>query len=175
METVSRILASAGCAASMLLLSAVAQAGQTSGTLTVTTTVNGDCTVNSPTLNFGEADSTAGVNATASAVLLVTCTKGSLVSDIKLGPGSNQSPGGKRQLASGGVTVPYQLFANTFSTLWGDGSTLGIGPPVFNPFGAPSSGAGNPQAVTVYGQILAADENVPTGTYTDGVAVTVDF
>jgi spore coat protein U-like protein len=150
-------------------------AGSAPGTLSLTATVNTNCTVNSPTLTFGAIDPTAGVNSTGSAVLSVTCTKSTTLVDIKLGPGGSQIPSSKRQLVNGAVTIPYQLFTdNTFTTLWGDSTTAGIGNDVNSGFSAFASAA-TPETFTVFGQILAADEDVAANTYTDSVAVTVDF
>ncbi|HSC46866.1 MAG TPA: spore coat U domain-containing protein [Gammaproteobacteria bacterium] len=150
-------------------------AGSAPGTLSLTATVNTNCTVNSPTLTFNAIDPTAGVDSTGNATLSVTCTKSTTLVDIKLGPGGNQVPSGKRQLANGAVTIPYQLFTdNTFTTLWGDSTTVGIGNDVNSGFSAFTSAA-TPETFTVFGQILAADEDVAANTYTDSVAVTVDF
>ena len=150
-------------------------ATSTSGTLSLTATVNKNCTVNSPTLTFAAIDPTAGVNSTGSANLSVNCTKGTTLVDIKLGPGGNQLTAGKRQLANGAVFIPYQLFTDAgFTTLWGDSTTTGIGNKLSSGFSAFTS-VSTAQTFTVYGQILAADEDVQANTYTDSVAVTVDF
>jgi len=149
-------------------------ATSTSGTLSLTATVNKNCTVNSPTLTFTAIDPTAGVASTGNAILSVKCTKGTTLTDIQLGAGGNQIASGKRQLANGSVFIPYQLFTTAgLTTLWGDG-TAGIGNALSSGFGAFTS-VGTAQTFTVYGQILAADEDVQANTYTDSVAVTVDF
>ena len=150
-------------------------AGSTPGTLSLTATVNTNCTVNSPTLTFNAIDPTAGVDSTGNATLSVKCTKSTTLVDIKLGPGGNQIASGKRQLANGAVTIPYQLFTDAgLTTLWGDSTTTGIGNSLSTGFGAFAS-ATTAQTFIVYGDILAADEDVAANTYTDSVAVTVDF
>lgn len=150
-------------------------AGTASGVLTVAATVNTDCAVNSPTLTFAAVDPTAGLNSTGTAVLSVTCTKSTTLADIKLGPGAHQIPGGARQLNNGPDNVAYGLFTDAgFTTPWGDSGTVGIGNMLSGGFAAFSS-VNVPETFTVYGQVLAAAEDVPAGVYADNVAVTVDF
>ncbi|HSC46867.1 MAG TPA: spore coat U domain-containing protein [Gammaproteobacteria bacterium] len=159
----------------MALVSGAAFGGSASGTLSVSATVNTNCTVNSPTLTFTAIDPTAGVNSTGSATLSVKCTKGTTLLDIKLGPGGHQIASGKRQLNNGAVNIPYQLFTDAgFTTLWGDSTTTGIGSKLSTGFSAFSS-VNTAQTFTVFGQILVADEDVAANTYTDSVAITVDF
>jgi len=159
------------------LVSGAAFGGTASGTLSVSATVNTNCTVNSPSLTFTAIDPTAGTASTGNATLSVKCTKGTTLVDIKLGPGGHQIASGKRQLANGGATVfmPYQLFTTAgLTTLWGDSTTTGIGNSLSTGFSAFSS-VNTAQTFTVYGQILVADEDVAANTYTDSVAITVDF
>ena len=156
-------------------LQGTAYAGTAGGTLSVAATVNTNCTVNSPTLTFPTVDPTAGLNSTGTAVLSVICTKSTTLADIKLGPGAHQIPSGSRRLNNGSNDVAYGLFTDAaFSTPWGDSSTAGIGNTLSGGFAAFSS-VNVPQTFTVYGQVLAAAEDVPAGVYSDNVAVTVDF
>jgi len=150
-------------------------AGSASSSLSLSATVKTNCTVNSPTLTFSAVDPTAGVDSTGSAVLSVICTKSTTLADIKLGPGMHQLAGGSRQLNSGSNNVAYGLFTDAaYTTSWGDSATTGIGNMLNAGFSAFSSVA-TPQTFTVYGRVLAAGEDVPAGTYTDSVAITVDF
>lgn len=160
---------------SAVIAMGTASAGTASGTLSVSATVNTNCTVNSPTLTFAAIDPTAGVDSTGTATLSVKCTKGTTLVDIKLGPGAHQIVGGSRQLNNGANNVKYGLFTDAaFTTAWGDSTTAGIGSSLSSGFSAFSSVA-TPQTFTVYGQILAANEDVPAATYTDSVAITIDF
>jgi len=162
-------------AAGLGLFAFAAVAGTASGTLAVSATVNTNCTVNSPTMTFTAIDPTANANSTGTATLSVTCTKGTTLVDIKLGPGGHQIVSGSRQVNSGANNMAYALYTDSgHTTLWGDSTTTGIGAKLSSGFSAFSSVA-TPQTFTVYGQILAAAEDVPAGTYTDSVAVTVDF
>lgn len=174
----SNILSSllAGSIAILLMaLAGTANAGTASGTLSTTATVNTNCAVNSPTLTFAAIDPTAGVDSTGSATISVTCTKSTTLVDIKLGPGAHQIVGGSRQLNNGADNIKYGLFTDAaFTTSWGDSTTAGIGNKLSSGFSAFTS-VGTPETFTVYGQILAADEDVPAATYTDSVAITVDF
>ena len=177
MNTSLRIRLLALAAALMASLTGGAFAGTASGTLTVSATVNTNCTVNSPTLTFSAIDPTAGANSTGSASLSVKCTKGTTLVDIKLGPGLHQIASGSRQVNSGSNNMAYALCTDSAvpcATPWGDSSTTGIGNKLGSGFSAFTS-VSTPQAFTVYGYILAAAEDVPAGTYTDSVAVTVDF
>jgi spore coat protein U-like protein len=156
-------------------IAGTALAGTKSGTLSTTATVNTNCTVNSPTLTFTAIDPTAGVSSTGTAVISVACTKATTLTDIKLGPGANQIVGGSRQLANTGVFIAYALFTDAANTTpWGDSTTVGIGNMLNSGFAAFASVA-TPQTFTVYGTILAAAQDVPANTYTDSVAITVDF
>lgn len=165
----------AAVAAVLVSATGTALAGTASGTLSATATVNTNCTVNSPTLTFTAIDPTAGVDSTGTATISVACTKSTTLTDIKLGPGAHQIASGSRQLANGGVFVAYALFTDAANTTaWGDSTTTGIGNKLSTGFSAFSSVA-TPQTFTVYGTILAAAEDVPANTYTDSVAITVDF
>jgi len=158
-----------------LIAAGSAFAGTASGTLAVSATVNTNCTVNSPTLTFTAIDPTAGVNSTGSATLSVTCTKSTTLVDIKLGPGAHQIVSGSRQVNNAANNMAYGLFTDAaFTTAWGDSTTTGIGNKLSTGFSAFASVA-TPQTFTVYGRILAAAQDVPAATYTDSVAVTVDF
>jgi spore coat protein U-like protein len=158
-----------------LLASGSAFAGTASGTLSVSATVNTNCTVNSPTLTFTAIDPTAGVNSTGSATLSVTCTKGTTLVDIKLGPGAHQIASGLRQVNNGANNMAYGLFTDAaFTTPWGDSATTGIGNKLGAGFSAFASVA-TPQTFTIFGRILPAAQDVPAAIYTDSVAVTVDF
>ena len=162
-------------ASALAMVAFAAAAGTAGGTLAVSATVNTNCTVNSPTLTFTAIDPTANVNSTGQANLSVTCTRGTTLVDIKLGPGGHQIVSGSRQVNSGANNMAYALYTDSgHTTLWGDSSTTGIGNKLSTGFSAFTSVA-TPQTFTVYGLILAAAEDVPAATYTDSVAVTVDF
>lgn len=154
-----------------------ASAGTAPGTLTVSATVNTNCTVNSPTLTFSAIDPTANANSTGSATLSVKCTKGTTLIDIKLGPGAHQIASGLRQVNNGANNMAYALCTDNAVpcvTPWGDSTTTGIGNKLSTGFSAFTS-VNTAQTFTVYGYILAAAQDVPAAIYTDSVAVTVDF
>lgn len=177
MITSSRIRLLVLTAVLMVLAAGSASAGTASGTLTVSATVNTNCTVNSPTLTFSAIDPTAGTNSTGSATLSVKCTKGTTLVDIKLGPGAHQIASGLRQVNNSTNNMAYSLCTDSAVpcvTPWGDSTTAGIGNKLGSGFSAFTS-VNTAQTFTVYGYILAAAEDVPAATYTDSVAVTVDF
>lgn len=173
MKSLNRILL-ALVAATGVLATGTALGGSNTGTLAVSATVNTNCAVSTPGLTFTAIDPTAAVNSTGSATLTVKCTKGTTLTDIKLGPGGHQIAGGKRQLNNGSNNIAYQLFTDAgFTTLWGDSTTTGIG--AKDNIGFTFTSVNAPQTYTVYGQILVADEDVPAATYTDSVTITLDF
>ena len=165
-------------AAALGLCTFAAVAGSAPGTLSVSATVSVNCKVSSPTLTFTAIDPTTNSNSTGSAMLVVNCTKGVTLLDIKLGPGSHQIASGLRQVNSGANNMAYQLCVDSAvpcATPWGDSTTTGIGAKnTTGPF-SPFTSVNTAQNYTVYGYILAAATDVPAGTYTDSVAVTVDF
>ena len=168
-------LLAGGIATLLVVFAGTANAGSAGGTLSTTATVNTNCTVNSPTLTFAAIDPTAGVDSTGTATISVACTKSTTLVDIKLGPGAHQIAAGSRQLNNGSNNIKYGLFTDAaFTTAWGDSTTTGIGSKLSSGFSAFTS-VSTPETFTVYGQILAADEDVPAATYTDSVAITVDF
>lgn len=177
MKSFKNVLWTAIVSSMLALVAGTAVAGTASGTLSVSATVNTNCTVNSPTLTFSAIDPTAGSNSTGNATLSVKCTKGTTLVDIKLGPGAHQIASGLRQVNNGSNNMAYALCTDSAvpcATPWGDSTTTGIGNKLSSGFSAFTS-VNTAQTFTVYGYILAAAQDVPAATYTDSVAVTVDF
>jgi spore coat protein U-like protein len=154
----------------LLALAGSAHAASKTTTFTVSATVAANCLVSASNLNFGSFDGTADVTATSD--IDVRCTTGSPYT-LKLDAGNGTF--GQRLLSAGGSeTLQYNLFSDAALTaVWGDGtaSTSTV------------SGFGNGLGVskqithTVYGEVpaSASNQDVPEGTYTDTITVTVEY
>lgn len=169
-----RTLVITGAAALPLAIAAIpAHAGTATNTFAVTATVVNSCAINSAgALAFGNYDPTSAVNTTGSSTINVNCTKGDVYT-IALNYGANGGSAANRIMTDGsGDNLNYNLYTNSVYTLvWNstcgganncDGGT-GAGP-----------GVGNQQTYTVYGQI-GAGQNVPAGSYSDTITLTVTF
>lgn len=160
---VPAVLAAAGLAASPAAWPATA-----SGTLTVTASVASVCLIANGTLAFGSYDPTSATALTGSTTVTLTCTLGTpyqIGLDAGTGSGATTTT---RKLTSGGNTLSYQLFRDASRTLnWGN--SLGV-----DTLDATSSGSSLSNTITVYGRIPAGAA-VPTGSYSDSVAITVTY
>jgi spore coat protein U-like protein len=132
------------------------------------------CQFNStPALAFGAYDDSSGVATNGATTVVVRCTRiggaNSANVTVQIGPGQW---GGvpARQMRSGANPMNYNLYRDAARTLvWGqtagvDALTLNVGPI--------SNGASLDANFTIYGRIPAL-QNVPAGTYTDSVQLTV--
>ncbi len=173
-------------AVSLALFAGSVSAGTSASTLSVTATVQNQCVVTTGVLTLansgGVIQPAIQVDGTGSAVISAKCTKGTTIGFIQLDKGAN--PTGTttfvRHLKNGANTMAYLLCSDsavTCATPWGDtaANTDGLG----NYF-SPSSGNvaasnGTPLTFTVYGQLPFENQDVPAGTYTDTVNVTVNY
>jgi spore coat protein U-like protein len=137
-------------------------------TLNVSATVASNCLVTAAPLAFTDYDASAPVNGSAN--LSVRCSNGTPYT-IKLGGGTNGTVA-QRLLKSGGNQLEYNLFTSSVrDTIWGEASGSTVG----------GTGAGmsinSAKTHTVFGTIAnsVANQDAPTGTYTDTVAVTVEY
>lgn len=143
--------------------SAVAQADPATTTFGVSATVLKDCIVSATALGFGNY--TGAVN-TANSTVTVTCTN-STTYTVGLGAGlATGATVTTRQMQNGAALLNYGLYSNTgLTTNWGNTSLTNW---------VSGTGNGAAQALTVYGQIPAAQYVAP-GSYTDTIAVTVTY
>lgn len=155
----------------VLTLAAVvspAEAATSTGTLSVTATVNSVCLISNGTLAFGGYDPTAATALDAATTLTLTCTLGT---PYNIGMAAGSGAGATvtlRQLTSGANTLGYRLFRDAARTLnWGN--TVGT-----DTLSGTSSATVLANTINVYGRI-PANEAAPTGSYTDSVTVTVTF
>lgn len=158
MRKFAMILAAAGAAVAM-----PAYAEVTTDNMEVTLNVANACTLVASGLNFGNQNFIGGTAIDSQASLLVKCTK-SAAYDITLGDGLNAATLGARNLKSGTVTVPYQLYSDAGRTTAWSGIAKVSG-----------TGTGVDQTIAVYGRIPASAAAVAAGVYVDTVAVTLTF
>lgn len=156
--------------AAALLLSTVPMVGHAAtatDTMAVSATVQSACIVAASALSFGSYNPTAGTNADATTTLSVTCTSGtSYTVGLSAGNGSGATVS-SRKLTNGGNTLNYALYQDSARTTnWGN--TPGTDTPASAVAGSSAT------TLTVYGRI-ASGQNVPAGSYTDSVTVTVNY
>jgi len=142
--------------------------------LTVQAAIASECFVAAPApLDFGNysptnANNTAALN--GSGTISVTCTSGSTAPMITLGEGlypfSAAPTTPLRQMASAASRLAYFLYLDAGrTTAWGN--TFGTGRLVAEVNGTPS-------VETIYGRVPGG-QNLPVGSYSDTVVITVTF
>ena len=139
--------------------------------LDVSATVVSSCTITGGNLSFGTYDTVSGAMVDSSALVTVACTTGTDTT-VTLGEGAHAGGGSTaaipmRRMNDGGANfLSYSLFSDAQrTTVWGN--TVGSG----LVYQAASSA---PSQLTVYGRI-AANQDVPAGSYTDTVLATIAF
>jgi len=163
-------------ALSLAIFASVASASNPAvSTIGATLTILKSCQITATTqVNFGSVDPTVNANAAGTGTISVACTKGTTITDIKLSGGGSFSSG-TRQMTDGTNFVAYALYTDAaHTTAWGDSGATIAANALSSGFVATTS-ATVAQTFNVYGQVLAAAENVPASTYTDTVNVTVDY
>jgi spore coat protein U-like protein len=155
-----------------LAIFAISTAGAASkpADLGVSVTVAANCSISTTAVGFSTGyDPLAGtaVNNDSGSVS-VTCTKNA-APWIGLSLGANAGLGTQsKMLRSGGSeTLNYSLFSNSGRTVgWGNTAATGV---------AVSIASKNTPVVTQVYASIAADQDVPAGTYNDTVVATVNF
>ena len=161
-------LAGAGAAAiggvALLMGPAIpALAGNGGDNIGVSATVNNVASVTAGSLDFGNYDPIIANGSdpkAGSATISVDATTGSTYT-IALDSGQNATSSQRRLTDGSSNYLDYDLYSDSNHQDAWDNTTS-------------RSGSGSSQDYTVYGQIPAA-QNVPAGSYSDTVAVTVAF
>jgi spore coat protein U-like protein len=163
-------------ATALILLGSIAfatpaLAGTDTDNLNVTASVENSCVITGGTLAFGVYDTVSGAAVNASTSINVECTAGAITT-ITLGEGANEDTGSTpaapaRRLYDGDASfLSYSLYSDAGrTTAWGDTAETGKGYTAITAEAA---------ALTVYGRV-AANQDVPAGSYTDTVVATVTF
>lgn len=144
-----------------------AMAATATGTMGVSATVQTACSLSTIDLAFGNYDPTSATATDASSTINVTCTSGtSFTVGVNAGTTSGTTVS-TRKLANGANRLAYGLYQDAARTTnWGN--TPGLDTP------AAIVASSSASSLTVYGR-LSASQNVPAGTYTDTVTVTVNY
>jgi spore coat protein U-like protein len=156
------------------LIAGSAHAGTATSNLGVSASVAANCTIATDPVAFGaydpvSANAAAALNGTGT--VTVACTSGS-ASTATLGQGANADTGSTdavplRRMKEASTTnyLSYALYQDSArTTVWGNTAGTGVA----------HTGTGSATAITVYGAV-AANQNVPAGSYSDIVVATVSF
>jgi spore coat protein U-like protein len=170
-----KILWSASLIVLSLVFSGITYAGQTTGTLQVSATVVGVCTVITSPVNFGNTDGSTAVLATGD--VTANCPAGTTYF-IALDAGQHyDTVQGVRTVMSGSYAAQYLIHAYPTENIeWGDLCPVEGGAGTYQ-WGAcvVDTGSGSNQSHTAYGY-LNTFSGIPGGTtLTDTVTVTVLF
>lgn len=169
MNRVSWIKKSLAVAVIVAVAPGLLMAAQSTSNLSVTATVNTNCTISTAPLAFGSYDPVvthATTDLDNTGTVTIRCTKGT-VADITLGLGANAS-GSTRRMVGGvsGDFLAYEIYQDSGrTTVWGEGADKQTTP------AAPNNGNQN---YTAYGRITAG-QDVSADSYTDTVVATVIF
>jgi spore coat protein U-like protein len=169
-STTLRIKTALAAGAAFAALAATpAHAGTQGVNLPVSATVNANCTITASPLAFGNVNTISGLAVDGTGGVAITCTNGSAwtaTADIGAGTGATYS--GRRMSDGGSNQLVYNLYtASDYASVWGDG-TGSTG--TFT-----GTGTGSSQSITIYGRVPAGQTGVPSGSYSDLVAVTVTY
>ena len=138
-------------------------------TLTVSASVQKNCTITTTPVTFGAYDSVTA-NATApldnTGGVVVTCTKGA-AAKVGLNTGSNAQGTTRRMVGTATEFLTYELYKDSaHASVWGNDASTGLDIPA-----APNQ---NPRTFPVYGRVPQA-QTAAVGNYTDTVVATVNF
>jgi spore coat protein U-like protein len=122
------------------------------------------CTITLVNVAFADYDVFTNAATKSTGKVKVKCTSGTNYT-ISLSPGSGTLTA--RVMTGGGNQLDYNLFTDsTHLTVWGDGTSGSVT--------VSGTGTGSNTAYTVYG-LIPAKQNVPAGSYSDTITVTVTY
>jgi spore coat protein U-like protein len=149
----------------LLALAPLARAGTATSTFNVTASVTNACTVSGTNLDFGSYDPTSPTANDAVSTISVLCTLDDAYT-IGLNEGLHGASVSNRKMSDGAShSINYSLYSDSGRTNnWGNSGSGTVA----------SIGTGLTQSFTVYGRIPAS-QNVPQGSYSDTITMTVDF
>lgn len=175
MKNVSaRLLTVAGATALILgVTSGTRAASPQNADLSVSATVEANCTITTTAVDFGSYDpivDNLSTDAEAQGEVTVLCTDGAsatvtLGQGVDPGPGSSDTTPARRLKHGTSDYLTYALYSDSdHSIVWGNTAGTGVS----------HNGSGMSTDLHVYG-VLAAGQNKPVGTYSDTVVATVTF
>jgi len=143
---------------------------QATANMNVSASVTSSCTVSATGgLSFGTYNPASATDTTGTATISLQCTNGDNPT-ILLGQGNGGVNGSTdaaplRALLNGANPLNYQLY-----------TAAGTGQPVWdNATGVTKAADGTAQSITVYGTIPKGQNGVVAGTYSDIIAITVNY
>ena len=134
--------------------------------MTVSSTLTASCSVSAGALSFGTSVPTPmTVAIDADAPLTLTCSSARPYTvALSAGSGTGATPAERRMAGPGGAVATYSIYREAArTTVWGTGTDATVA----------GVGSGAAQTLTAYGRMPV--QNVPAGTYSDSVTVTVTF
>lgn len=141
-----------------------AQAASVSASFSVTASVVDACSVSATDLAFGEYDSSALLDKTATSTISVRCSLGT---PYQIGlDGGTYASGATRRMASGANRLNYEMYRDPARSL--------IFGTIANLLGVSGIGTGLTMPTTIYGT-NPAGQVVSIGSYSDQVMVTVEY
>jgi spore coat protein U-like protein len=158
-----------------LICVAPAQAVNQTNNLAVTMNVSASCTINAATLTFPSASGTSLLTTpvTANTTVSVTCTSTSPYA-IGMGPGANASGGSNRMTDGNSDFLPYGLFVDAgYTHPWTSAASNNTCTTTNSCY--LGTGSGQPQPISIYGQVPTVTTAPAPGTYSDTVLMTITF
>ncbi len=145
-------------------------AGSDTGNFDVTITITSSCSIDTSTdgnVVFGSQASSATNIQVSSASIDVTCTQGTAYT-VALNSGANADATSRRMIGQTVNTnfVAYELYSDTYTTLWGDDTTFGS-------VKGGLTGSGAIQNHSIYAQVPSA--SAPAQDYKDTVTATITW
>jgi spore coat protein U-like protein len=165
-----RRLTALGChaAALVLLVANPVSAGTSTTTFTASATIAASCTVEATNLAFGTYSATSATPLTGTSTVNVYCTSGTPYT-LALNIGSGGGTFAARDMANGANLMTYDLYTSAAHTaVWGDGTAS------TSTVAGTGAGVLTSSPNTVYGNIPVS-QDLPPGTYTSTITVTVNF
>ncbi len=155
--------------AALLALTANAVNGATTTTtFTASAVISSSCTVTATNLAFGTYSAVSATALTGTSTVNVYCTSGTPYT-VALNVGTGGGTFAVRSMANGTNLMNYNMYtAANQATIWGDGTTS------TSTVGGTGAGVLTASPSTVYGSIPIG-QDLPSGTYTSTITVTVNY
>jgi len=145
-----------------------AYAGTATTTFTASATISASCTVTATNLAFGTYSAGSPTALTGTSTVNVYCTSGTPYT-VALNVGSGGGTFAARDMANGTNLLAYNLYTSAAHTaIWGDGTTS------TSTVAGTGAGVLTSSPNTVYGNIPIS-QDLPPGTYTSTITVTVNY